>query len=77
MMEYESTANEDIVIQTNDQNVDLSVLIAEYQGLKSQYINLPQVKTIADQETLDFWNENISSLRSVDETNIRVEAEIL
>lgn len=58
-MGYEPTANEDVVIQTNDKNIDLTVLIQEYSALKAEYLGLPQVKTTPDQETLNLYNAQV------------------
>jgi hypothetical protein len=71
-MGYEATANEDVVIQTNDREVDLSALVDEYLTLKTEYQDRPQVKTVPDQETLNYYNAFIV-LENVDlETRITV-----
>lgn len=58
-MIYEATANEDIIKEVTDVEIDLSLIISEYQRLKVQYLNQPQLKTVPDEETLAFYNNDV------------------
>jgi len=70
-MDYEATANEDIVRAVNSTDIDLSALVAEYITLRDAWFNRPQTKTVPDQETLIHWNEFIELENADLETNIR------
>ena len=73
-----ATADETKVLKVDDQEIDLAALIAQYQALKTEYLNLPDYnKTVPDQETLDFWNTEMSIQWSNQAAEIKTQAGIL
>lgn len=58
MATYTPGATEDDVIKTTetDQDLDLTVFINKFLGLKGALLDLPKLKTIPDQESMDYWN---------------------
>lgn len=76
-MSYEATANEDIVNKIDVEPIDLTTYVSAYLILEDRWTNRSQVKTTPDQETLDFWNDNIGGLRVSEEAAIRADAKIL
>ena len=76
MADYYPTVNPDVVEkrETESTNVDLQQYIDRYLSLEQEWQDRPKLKTVPDQETLDFWNNNIGNLRLVEEANIMIEA---
>jgi len=58
---YTAGSDEDHIIKwtETDQDLDLSNLIAEFIRLKGELQSLPKIKTVPDQDTLDFWNNYV------------------
>ena len=58
-MGYIPTGDETIVLKETSQTVEINLtsMIDEFQSVKTNLLNLSKVKTVADQETLDYWNE--------------------
>jgi len=74
MATYEPTADPDVVNKVESKGVDLSQYINTYLDLEQQWENRPQLKTVPDQETLDFWNEYRQSEIEITEDVIRMKA---
>lgn len=57
---YIATADPNVVVKRDDQDIDLSAYIAQFLSLKQEYLDLPDFnKTVPDQETLDYWNSEM------------------
>ena len=72
MATYTATGNEDIVVKETirQEDIDLSGYITEYQYLKNSLQNLPEFKTVADQETLDYWNDTFAPNYEIDKAQL-------
>ncbi len=58
---YEATSDETVVEKVETQEIELQQLIDQFLSLKQEYLNLPDYnKTVPDQETLDFWNQEMN-----------------
>jgi hypothetical protein len=57
MATYTPGDNEDSVVKTTetDQDLDLTVFIEKFKFLKRQLQEIPDIKTVPDQETLVHW----------------------
>lgn len=57
MATYTSGIDEDHVVKTTetDQDLDLTVFIDKFKSLKRQLQEIPDAKTVPDQETLAYW----------------------
>jgi hypothetical protein len=75
---YIATADPTVVIKQDQADIDLTALIQQYQSLKQEYLSLPDYnKTIPDQETLDFWNTEMSIMWDSQAQVIKTAAAIL
>jgi len=57
MATYTSGIDEDHVVKTTetDQDLDLTVFIDKFKSLKRQLQEIPDEKTVPDQETFAYW----------------------
>lgn len=76
-MSYQGTANEDVILDVNSKEIDLTELISTYQSIKQDYKDLPKKKETPDQETLDHYNSMIDDLYLKGLTDIIVRADNL
>lgn len=66
MAEYIPGETEDDVIKLTGQDIDLTQLTVKFNYIKSGLQNLEDHKTVADQETLDYYNQGVDD-RNTDE----------
>ena len=59
MATYKPGIDENHVIKTvsSESELDLTVFIKAFIKLKNDLMNIPQIKTEPDEETLEYWNE--------------------
>lgn len=66
MADYIAGETEDDVIKLVGTDIDLTQFTVAFIEIKQGLQNLEDYKTVADQETLDFWNQGVDD-RNTDE----------
>ena len=70
MADYTPGVDEDHIVKSTDKDVDLTILVQEFNTLKDRLQALPVAKTVPDQETLDHWNQTTATEAGAEKEHI-------